>query len=75
VRMLASTATVTGRGTTRVDTSVRGPSEALAMTPKSFGRGPPSVVDSQFTEDSEVMDFNEQVWRVLRERGHRRSAT
>jgi hypothetical protein len=27
------------------------------------------VVDCQFTEDSEVVDFNEQVWRVLRERG------
>ena len=29
------------------------------------------MVDSQFTEDSELMDFNEQVWRVLRERGQR----
>ena len=28
------------------------------------------MVDSQFTEDSGVADFNEQVWRVLRERGH-----
>jgi hypothetical protein len=28
------------------------------------------VVDDQFTEDSGVADFNEQVWRVLRERGH-----
>jgi hypothetical protein len=28
------------------------------------------MVDDQFTEDSGVADFNEQVWRVLRERGH-----
>ena len=28
------------------------------------------MVDCQFTEGSEVVDFNEQVWRVLRERGH-----
>jgi hypothetical protein len=28
------------------------------------------VVDDQFTEDSGVADFNEQLWRVLRERGH-----
>ena len=27
------------------------------------------MVDDQFTEDSGVADFNEQVWRVLRERG------
>lgn len=27
-------------------------------------------MDDQFTEDSGVADFNEQVWRVLRERGH-----
>ncbi len=40
------------------------------MDTKSFGRGPPSLVDDQFTEDSGVADFNEQVWRVLRERGH-----
>ena len=26
-------------------------------------------MDSHFTEDSGVADFNEQVWRVLRERG------
>ncbi|HVA08148.1 MAG TPA: hypothetical protein VNG12_15530, partial [Acidimicrobiales bacterium] len=30
------------------------------------------MVDDQFTEDSGVADFNEQVWRVLRERGHNR---
>ena len=29
-------------------------------------------MDGQFTEDSGVADFNEQVWRVLRERGHKR---
>ena len=28
------------------------------------------MVGSQFTEDSEVTDFHEQIWRVLRERGH-----
>ena len=30
------------------------------------------MVDDQFTEDSGVADFNEQVWRVLRERGQGR---
>jgi hypothetical protein len=28
------------------------------------------MVDCQFTGDSGVADFNEQVWGVLRERGH-----
>ena len=28
------------------------------------------MVDRQFTEGSEVADFNEQVWGELRERGH-----
>jgi hypothetical protein len=41
-----------------------------------FGRtvaetnGPLPLEDDQFTEESGVAEFNEQVWPVLRERGH-----
>ena len=43
---------------------------ACGLDTTSLRRGPPSVVDPQVTRDSQVGNFDEQVWGEFNERGH-----